>query len=70
MSEQDHDLLIRVHENIQNLTNIVTSKFADHEARLRGVEKDTNFAKGALKITYLILTLLTAAIAAVWYIKH
>lgn len=69
VSSEDHDLLIRVDENVRSLTTIVSDKFTDHEARLRSTEKDMNYAKGGLRVTYAILTLLAAFVAALWWVK-
>lgn len=67
MAEKDHDLLIRVDENVRQLTNIVTDKFNDHESRLRMAEKELNTARGGIKILYATLTILIAALAALAY---
>lgn len=72
----DHDLLIRVHENVVQLTTIITSKFDDHEARLRLVEADDITFKGFIKgvattakIQYGCITILAGVVAALWWIK-
>lgn len=72
MSEKDHDLLIRVHETVQNLSNVMTSKFTDHEGRLRVIEKDLDSAKGAIglmKIAIGLLSAVAAIIGGLWWIK-
>lgn len=61
MNQEDHDILIRVHENVQNLTTLVQTNFADHEGRLRETERDINYAKGGLKILYAVAALLASA---------
>jgi hypothetical protein len=72
MSEKDHDLLIRVHETVQNISSVMTSKFADHEGRLRVIEKDLDSAKGAIglmKISIGLLTAIAAVIGALWWVR-
>lgn len=69
VSQEDHDILIRVHENVQNLTNLVQTNFADHEGRLRENEKNINYAKGGLKVLYALATLLATAQVLMWFVK-
>ena len=72
MSEKDHDLLIRVHEAVQNISTVVTTNFADHEGRLRLLEKDLDTAKGAiafLRMVLLALTGVAAILGALWWVK-
>jgi hypothetical protein len=71
MGEKDHDLLIRVHETVQNLSNVMSSKFTDHESRIRAAEKDLDSAKGAIalmRIAIGILTGVAAVIGALWWL--
>jgi hypothetical protein len=68
MSYEDHDLLIRVDENVKELKRIVVDQIGDHEARLRVIERETDDAKGQIKgmsrtfkFIYAILTLIATA---------
>lgn len=69
MNQEDHDILIRVHENVQNLTTLVQTNFADHEGRLRENERDINYAKGGLKVLYALAGLLATAQVLTWVIN-
>lgn len=69
VNSEDHDVLIRVHENVQNLTMLIQTSFADHESRLRSTEKDINYGKGAIKVLYAAATLLSVAVGALWWVK-
>ena len=47
---EDHDLLIRVDENVKELKILIGSTFKDHEGRIRLLENDINQAQGAIKL--------------------
>lgn len=67
MNTEDHDLLVRVHEKLNNLTSLVSGSFTDHEARIRSAETDINYAKGAIKVLYAFCTLLIGILAIQWW---
>lgn len=63
--QSDHDLLIRVDENLRNmrihietLTGDTTKKLDDHENRIRRLEKYTWLAIGALTVVQILVAVL------------
>lgn len=65
LPQSDHDLLIRMDENLRNLradmaslTGDTTKKLDDHEARLRRMEKYVWLAIGALTLLQFAIPLL------------
>jgi len=63
MHPQDHDILIRLTEKVDNLIEKVNTLTDDHEKRIRSLEKYVWKALGALAIA-------DAIIAAYLTVKH
>lgn len=77
MIPADHDLLVRLDENVNAVKNDIKQLHdsfdgivSDHETRLRLLEKDIDSARGALVLTRIMIGILAAAIASVWYLRN
>lgn len=62
LPQNDHDLLIRMDENVRNLrtdftllNGDITKRLDDHEARIRRMEKYVWLAIGALTIVQILV---------------
>ena len=62
LPQNDHDILIRMDENLRNLrlhveeiTGNTNKKLDDHERRLRGIEKYVWLAIGAISVVQFIV---------------
>lgn len=79
MSEKDHDLLIRIDENVRYFTKVATerftehtSKISDHESRIRVLENTREQGVGSLAVWARIMAALAAVggvIGAIYWLR-
>lgn len=68
METKDHDILIRLEEQVKNLTEKVSLLTDDHEGRIRSLEESRDQFKGASKATSILWSALTAL--ALFLVEH